>query len=442
MRRIIYVPPGPNKCTQFFTNLTVEQKEKWITDCHQAIEEKYLKDCDMTIPLCWVTATVSRLIMSKMWLIVYHPHQRKDGGATLSQEIRDKLFVTSLENIEYGLLLETEARTMKWGWLFQTYVQWHAIAFLLSELCVRTKGEAVDRAWRALETCANRWWLPFADNEPQRKAHHSYIWKPLAKLLEKAKLARERELALEQAVSSFQNRQFTSETFDLKSAETLQQTDTTSFTSPQQNSQTLDNMLRPVAPKLGAIPGTQQPSWPNGMDMQRPLPDGPAIGFPDDVRDPSNSAQAFRNISRYDLDDIINDVMAGTPLDFSSYVQGTASTPGAAHPNLSQTSQSLSAAEVFATNAPTAANGYRTFSDGMLPNATMGFDINSNAGQGMTSIREATNGQEMNGNDIMDNGDIDWPLWDDMVNQLGADSHLANPSTRTGPGTLGIVPWF
>lgn len=442
MRRIIYVPPGPNKCTQFFTNLTVEQKEKWITDCHQAIEEKYLKDCDMTIPLCWVTATVSRLIMSKMWLIVYHPHQRKDGGATLSQEIRDKLFVTSLENIEYGLLLETEARTMKWGWLFQTYVQWHAIAFLLSELCVRTKGEAVDRAWRALETCANRWWLPFADNEPQRKAHHSYIWKPLAKLLEKAKLARERELALEQAASSFQNRQFTSETFDLKSAETLQQTDTTSFTSPQQNSQTLDNMLRPVAPKLGAIPGTQQPSWPNGMDMQRPLPDGPAIGFPDDVRDPSNSAQAFRNISRYDLDDIINDVMAGTPLDFSSYVQGMASTPGAAHPNLSQTSQSLSAAEVFATNAPTAANGYRTFSDGMLPNATMGFDINSNGGQGMTSIREATNGQEMNGNDIMDNGDIDWPLWDDMVNQLGADSHLANPSTRTGPGTLGIVPWF
>jgi hypothetical protein len=81
MRRIVYVPAGPNRCTQFFTNLTIEQKEKWITDCHQAIEAKYLKDCDMTIPICWVTATVSRLIMSKMWLIVYHPHQRKDGGA-------------------------------------------------------------------------------------------------------------------------------------------------------------------------------------------------------------------------------------------------------------------------------------------------------------------------------------------------------------------------
>jgi hypothetical protein len=83
-RRIVYIPPGPNRCTELFAGLTIEQKEKWITDCHQALEKKYLKDCDMNNPLCWVAATVSRLIMSKMWLIVYHPHQRKDGGMSQS----------------------------------------------------------------------------------------------------------------------------------------------------------------------------------------------------------------------------------------------------------------------------------------------------------------------------------------------------------------------
>jgi hypothetical protein len=168
-RRIIYVPPGPNRCTEYFSGLTIEQKEKWISDAHQAMEDKYLKNCDMSIPICWVTATISRLIMSKMWLVVYHPHQRKDGGATLPQETKDKLFITSLENVEYSILLETEARTMKWGWLFRTYVQWHAIAFLLSELCVRTKGEAVERAWRALEATAGRWWFPLNDASPLRK---------------------------------------------------------------------------------------------------------------------------------------------------------------------------------------------------------------------------------------------------------------------------------
>jgi hypothetical protein len=79
-RRILYIPPGPNRCTEFFAGLSIAEKEKWITECHARMEEKYLQNMDMTIPLCWVTATISRLIMSKMWLIVYHPHQRKDGG--------------------------------------------------------------------------------------------------------------------------------------------------------------------------------------------------------------------------------------------------------------------------------------------------------------------------------------------------------------------------
>jgi hypothetical protein len=79
-RRMSYIPPGPTRCTEYFAGLTVEQKEKWISDCHRDMEAKYLKDCDMSIPLVWVTATISRLIMSRMWLQVYHPHQRKDGG--------------------------------------------------------------------------------------------------------------------------------------------------------------------------------------------------------------------------------------------------------------------------------------------------------------------------------------------------------------------------
>lgn len=80
LRDILYVPPGPNKCTEFFANLTIPEKEKWIRDCHQRLEDKYLRNSDMSIPLFWVTATISRLIMSKMWLIVYHPYQRRDGG--------------------------------------------------------------------------------------------------------------------------------------------------------------------------------------------------------------------------------------------------------------------------------------------------------------------------------------------------------------------------
>lgn len=79
-RRILYIPPSQAKCTESFAGLTIAEKEKWITQAQQALEKKYLHGCDTSIPLCWVTVTISRLIMRKMWLIVYHPHQREDGG--------------------------------------------------------------------------------------------------------------------------------------------------------------------------------------------------------------------------------------------------------------------------------------------------------------------------------------------------------------------------
>jgi hypothetical protein len=136
------------------------------------------------------------LMMSKMWLMVYHPFQRQDGGATLPPETKEKLFITSLENIEYSILLETEARTMKWGWLFKTYMQWHALAFILSELCHRTSGDMVERAWVAVEaTREGRW-----DDRMSEANSRGHLWRPLQKLYRKAKDARKRGLQEEQLV--------------------------------------------------------------------------------------------------------------------------------------------------------------------------------------------------------------------------------------------------
>jgi hypothetical protein len=196
-RRINYIPPGPPKqCTEHLAGITLQEKEKWITECHERLEERYLKDCDMSVPLFWVTATVARLMMSKMWLMVYHPFQRQDGGATLPPETKEKLFITSLENIEYSILLETEARTMKWGWLFKTYMQWHALAFILSELCHRTSGDMVERAWVAVEaTREGRW-----DDRMSEANSRGHLWRPLQKLYRKAKDARKRGLQEEQLV--------------------------------------------------------------------------------------------------------------------------------------------------------------------------------------------------------------------------------------------------
>ena len=183
VRRMSYAPPGLGHC-KMKSNLTLEDKEKKIDDLHQYLERKYLRYLDMNIPLHWVAALVARLIMAKMWLVVHHPLSRNDRGAGLSQEVKDRLFHTSVEVIEFSRLLETDRSTIKWGWLFRTYVQWHALAFVLSELCLRTTGSAVEKAWAVIESA-------LADEETHISSNQrGMLWKPLRKLLIKAKAAR------------------------------------------------------------------------------------------------------------------------------------------------------------------------------------------------------------------------------------------------------------
>ena len=434
-RRIMYIPPGPVKCTELFANLTIPEKERWITECHRQMEDKYLKGCDMSIPLCWVTATISRLIMSKMWLIVYHPHQRKDGGASLPQETKDKLFITSLENVEYSILLETEARTMKWGWLFRTYVQWHAIAFLLSELCIRTKGEAVERAWRAIEATAGRWWFPLNDTSPYRKGQQGFLWKPLRKLLIKARAAREKEIRLEQASQAVRNQQRLGADFSWISPNSLPP-----ITVDQPSSDSLDKLLRPSASKLGqaSIRATTA-SWPDspvslntgdpitgyvGEDFgqtQRPQ-DRRSAGLDSQTASPG---QQFQQLTDYGLDNIILDVMEeqGFPLlDAIPQVQDS--------PHSTQTTQlgySTSTQPVM-TSGSNLITGVYTPDQQYFAN----MDMDDMAANG------ANNGHSNNSPNL-DGGVMDWQVWDDMVNQYGVQGQTANNVSATGTGHLGLL---
>jgi hypothetical protein len=146
---------------------------------------------------------------------------------------------------------------MKWGWLFRTYVQWHAIAFLLSELCVRTRGEAVERAWRAVESSSSQWLLPLSDEDCPRKGRQGRLWKPLRKLMHKARQARERAIAQDLASANMHNGNLDYSAFPTL----LNHTPASSAESSQPDPENVDRMLRPTAPRLGEIPIAKPPSW-------------------------------------------------------------------------------------------------------------------------------------------------------------------------------------
>ncbi|KAL8942828.1 MAG: hypothetical protein Q9216_001443 [Gyalolechia sp. 2 TL-2023] len=193
-RRLSYTPPGRGKCPDKPKLFSLETKERLIEELHQHIEKKYLRHCDMNVPVHWVAGTVLRLVLAKMWLIVHHPLQREDfDSKELSEETKDRLFRTSVDIIQWSNVLESEISTKKWGWLFRTYVQWHAVVFVLSQLCIRTGGPEVDRAWQVINEVIGGIDVHLSTQK------RGMLWKPIRKLMARAQAVRARELERQKA---------------------------------------------------------------------------------------------------------------------------------------------------------------------------------------------------------------------------------------------------
>jgi hypothetical protein len=174
----------------------LKKRTEAITNIQTRIREQYLKHLDLSDPFSWYTSAICRIVFTKMWLIAYHPWLRKNDSDGLPPGTRDCLFAESTEIIEIWLRLNEERSMRRWKWLCETYVQWYALAFLLSELCRRNSGEAVSRAWNAVDA-GLRLGLTIHSSSCQATKDEVYesmdisetscdLYKPLRKLWERA----------------------------------------------------------------------------------------------------------------------------------------------------------------------------------------------------------------------------------------------------------------
>lgn len=186
-KQLSYSPQISSLCKETPNRLTLEDKENLVRDAAAMWEEKYLQYCENAGPLYWVAATVARLITAKFSLILYSPLTSPGKPNTLPQDTRDRLFMAAIEIIEYSRVLEDESSNKQWGWLFQTYIQWHAIAYLLGELCTRPNSTIAERAWRAIDSVFGGW------TEAVTHSKSGMLWKPLKKLMTKARANRARQ---------------------------------------------------------------------------------------------------------------------------------------------------------------------------------------------------------------------------------------------------------
>lgn len=177
-----YVPPGMRRPGQPAEGLSLPERASLVKDLQQRLEERYLKHCDTSNPFFHVCVTVARLIIARNWLVVYYPLRQKDDGTTLPSPIRDQLFTTSIKVLELSYELLTSPALTQWTWHSKTHVQWHAVAFVLSEICSRPPSPDCDRAWEYAQTVYNLW---------KMKENKGNLWRPIKQLMAKAQYVRE-----------------------------------------------------------------------------------------------------------------------------------------------------------------------------------------------------------------------------------------------------------
>jgi hypothetical protein len=169
---------------------SLEERERMLVEVYERMEDKFLKN---TIreddPVFWVASLISRIMMAKFGLLVYQPVLFPGTGPEASREVRSRLWQSCIEIVEYTHILNVDPACRQWRWLFLTYRQWHAIAYMLLELSKRPWGINSERAWEAAQI------LEY-DHPIEGASHsdHTAVWMPIKRLFTKAKRHREAEL--------------------------------------------------------------------------------------------------------------------------------------------------------------------------------------------------------------------------------------------------------
>ena len=181
-------------------------QEKWlqridaVIRMQRHIEERYLRHLNLAHPFHWATRQVADIITAIMWLGVYRPIQRRHDNSPSSQPADPGILGLSVEVLEKAHRLYTDPAASGFRWLSRIYVQWHALAVTIAELCVQTEGPMVERAWAIL--------MPVFTEASQNVADSNagMLWRPIKKLMNRAQRLRQGYLDSRSAKAEFRGR--------------------------------------------------------------------------------------------------------------------------------------------------------------------------------------------------------------------------------------------
>lgn len=131
---------------------TNAEKCAFIDEFWAKMENTLLCHCDPSVPIDNVTITSIRLILVKSKLTIMKPNPLQKQNAPTRESYRN----TCKQVLEYAYELRQYEPGKKWLWLFQTYIEWDALAYLLLDLSL-TAADDTDDLWETVKKTYQHW---------------------------------------------------------------------------------------------------------------------------------------------------------------------------------------------------------------------------------------------------------------------------------------------
>ncbi|KAL4954141.1 fungal-specific transcription factor domain-containing protein [Aspergillus filifer] len=116
-----------------YATLSSDQKHEAIKLFEDRIQNQYLSECDESVPLDHITTRSARLILAKLKLMTTD-RIAVDNVSPAQRGMSLKGWIKILKDAENLRRYEAYEAGKQWLWLFQTYIEWDALARLLLHL--------------------------------------------------------------------------------------------------------------------------------------------------------------------------------------------------------------------------------------------------------------------------------------------------------------------
>jgi hypothetical protein len=176
-------------CYKKMSDMPGTTQERWkeklqlLLDFEKFMQQSYMDISDSARPLERLAKFGAMEITVSMHLLLRRPPHKQQREAVPPWDDFDVLEVATAV-LERHLQLKSEAEFARWAW--KSWVQWHALAVVLAELCSRPPGPNTDRPYSIATESFARYANLIADSDS------GMLWKPIAKLMRRVQQIRQK----------------------------------------------------------------------------------------------------------------------------------------------------------------------------------------------------------------------------------------------------------